>query len=252
VGSWLTAEAYLRQMDAAGIDGGVVATTTRWHGFDNDPAALAAERFPDRLRSVGALDVLAADASEALAYWVSDRGMRGMRLFGGPAENADAWLGDPRCDAVLAHAARLGTVVSAQRTRVSTIAPLMAALRPYPELRFVVYSAGVPVVGQSGRSDDVDALLQLAALKGSHISISIENARATFSSAHGYSPFFEMLCERFGVDRIAWGSYSMFAETDHGDSLADLLNEMRASFSFLLPDEQKWVFGGTARRLFWE
>ncbi len=232
--------------------GGVVATTTRSHGFDNEPAARAAAQFPGRLRSVGAIDVLAPEAPETFAYWVRERGMRGMRCFGGEAVDADSWLGDERCAAVFRRAEQLGAIISAQRTRVATLPSLIAALRPVASLRFVVYSAAAPVVGQSGRSADVGALTALASLPGCHVSVSVENARATFSEAHGYSPFFEVLCEHFGVERIAWGSYSMFAENDPRRSLATVLDEMRAGFSFLSANERAWVFGGTARQLFWD
>jgi predicted TIM-barrel fold metal-dependent hydrolase len=251
-GLMLTAEDYLRQMDSAGIARSVAATSTKYHGFDNAPTAAAAERFPGRLASVGAIDVLAPAAADALEYWVRDRGMRGVRCFGGPSTDADGWLGDERCARVFARAATLGTVVSAQRTRIPTVPPLIDAVRPYPDLRFVVYSAAAPVVGKSGRSADVDVLARLAAVDRCHISVSVQNARATFSATIGYSRFFEVLCDRFGVKRVTWGSYSMFTGAGPRDSLAGMLAEMRASFSFLSPGELSWVLGRTAAQLFWE
>jgi predicted TIM-barrel fold metal-dependent hydrolase len=247
----LTAEDYVRQMDAAGIGRSVVATSTRQHGFDNAPAADAAGRFPGRLATVGAIDVLAPGAADALGYWVRERGLRGMRCSGGSSADADGWLGDERCARVFARAASLGTVVSAQRTRISTVPPLTAAGRPYPGLRFVVYSAAAPAVGESGRSADVDVLARLAAVDGCDVSVSVANARATFSAAAGYSRFFEVLCERFGVQRVAWGSYSMFTGAEPHDSLGSVLAEMRASFSFLSPGELSRVPGRTAAQLFW-
>jgi predicted TIM-barrel fold metal-dependent hydrolase len=247
----LTAEDYVRQMDAAGIGRSVVATSTRQHGFDNAPAADAAGRFPGRLATVGAIDVLAPGAADALGYWVRERGLRGMRCSGGSSADADGWLGDERCARVFARAASLGTVVSAQRTRISTVPPLTAAVRPYPGLRFVVYSAAAPAVGESGRSADVDVLARLAAVDGCDVSVSVANARATFSAAAGYSRFFEVLCERFGVQRVAWGSYSMFTGAEPHDSLGSVLAEMRASFSFLSPGELSRVPGRTAAQLFW-
>ena len=247
----LTAEDYVRQMDAAGIGRSVAATSTKRHGFDNAPVADAAGRFPGRIAPVGAIDVLAPAAADALGYWVRERGLRGMRCFGGSSADADGWLGDERCAGVLARAASLGTVVSAQRTRISTVPPLIAAVRPYPGLRFVVYSAAAPVVGESGRSADVDVLARLAAVDGCHVSVSVANARATFSAAAGYSRFFEVLCERFGVQRVAWGSYSLFTGAEPHDSLGSVLAEMRASFSFLSPGELSWVLGRTAAQLFW-
>jgi predicted TIM-barrel fold metal-dependent hydrolase len=175
-----------------------------------------------------------------------------MRCFGGSSTEADAWLGDDRCARVFARAADLGTVVSAQRTRISTVTALIDAVQPYPDLRFVVYSAAAVAVGESGRSAEVDVLAQLAALDGCHISVSVQNARASFSPAVGYSRFFEVLCDRFGVERVAWGSYSMFTEAGTHSSLTGVLEEMRASFSFLSPGELSWVLGRTAARLFWE
>jgi L-fuconolactonase len=58
--------------------------------------------------------------------------------------------------------------------------------------------------------------------------------------------FFHTLIDRFGADRIAWGSN--FPATD--ESLVGILGKAQAALAHASSEERAWIFGGTAQRLY--
>jgi predicted TIM-barrel fold metal-dependent hydrolase len=250
----LTLEDYNEVMDQAGVGRAVLATSTRTDGFDNRYVADAAAGAPERLAGVGALDVMAPDAADTLSYWIEERGLRGMRLFGGSSVDAADWLPDERVTAVLRRAEALRVPVSAQRTRIGTLAALRRVAQRFPGVAVIVYSAADPALGSGGRSPEVDQLLALADLPNIHLSVSPANVAKSFQHSLGHSPLFADLAKAFGPGRLMWGSYSMFADAAPQDRAAALLTIVaaaREAFSFLPDEDAEWAFGRTATSLFW-
>jgi predicted TIM-barrel fold metal-dependent hydrolase len=58
--------------------------------------------------------------------------------------------------------------------------------------------------------------------------------------------WFRTLIDRFGADRIAWGSN--FPATD--DTLLGILGKAQAALAHASKQERDWIFGGTAQRLY--
>ena len=58
--------------------------------------------------------------------------------------------------------------------------------------------------------------------------------------------FFQALIDRYGADRIAWGSN--FPATN--DSLAGILGKAQSALAHASSEQRAWIFGGTAQRLY--
>ena len=77
--------------------------------------------------------------------------------------------------------------------------------------------------------------------------IGLKEIEAGFPSASQTEfDFFRTLIDRYGADRIAWGSN--FPATN--DSLAGILGNAQAALAHASSHERDWIFGGTAQRLY--
>lgn len=75
----ITAESLLAEMRKAGVDRCILVPPS-WEGDRNDVAAAAVERYPDRFRYIGRLDLQSAGAREWIANWRANPGMLGLQL----------------------------------------------------------------------------------------------------------------------------------------------------------------------------
>lgn len=250
-GQTLTIEAYEKAMEAAGVARAVLTTTVRRDGFDNSYTAAAAAGDPARFAFVGNFDVLAPGAAAAIAEQATRFAMRGARFYGGSAADAAAWLGDDQATAAWALAAKLGLVVSAQRTRAAALEPLRVMVGRFPGVPVVVHSAGDPVLGThrgaAELSAEVDAICALAGCPNVLLMLASRN----WSAGQG---FLRRLVDAFGPRRLMWGSYSQFGGARlpwGGPALGTLAADLGAQLGFLSPEDLSWVLGGTAERTFW-
>ena len=80
LGRSLDAEAYVRDMRAAGVSQAVLVNSFDAYGHDNSYCADAARTDVHRFASVCRVDPLAPDAPAMLDYWIEQRAMHGLRL----------------------------------------------------------------------------------------------------------------------------------------------------------------------------
>ena len=71
-------ERMIEEMEGAGVDR-VVIVPPHWEGMRNDYATEAFDRYPDRFRFMGRLDLERPDARAQLPGWMKQRGNLGMR-----------------------------------------------------------------------------------------------------------------------------------------------------------------------------
>jgi predicted TIM-barrel fold metal-dependent hydrolase len=251
-GQALTAEAYEKAMAAAGVARAVLTTTVRRDGFDNSYTAAAAARDRHRFAYVGNFDVLAPGTHAVIEEQARRFAMAGARFYGGTADDAAAWLDDDRAAAAWGVAARLGLVVSAQRTRAGALGPLRAMAGKFPDVPVVVHSAADPALGADAGPSEADEVCALARWPNVLVMLASKNISVTGdASARG---FLERLVGAFGPSRVMWGSYAQFAGARlpaTAPSLGDLVANARKQLSFLSPEDLSWVLGRTAERTFW-
>jgi predicted TIM-barrel fold metal-dependent hydrolase len=231
-----------RDLDAVGVDRGVIVQAVGPYANDNSYARDAVGADPARYALVAAIDAGGDDPGRELAAVVDAGPVAAVRVF---AAAGDAgWLDDERGAAIWDVASSTGT-------------PLVAALFPdhldalatlierRPELTVALDHLAFPDLAGGPPYPDAGPLRALTALPAVHVkvtTISLLAARA----AGGPCALVEWLVEGFGADRVAWGS-------DHPQSyevpypeMVELATDACAS---LPPDDRAAVLGGTASRL---
>jgi len=246
-GEWvrnMSAEALLSLNAQAGIDKTVLVQAYSAYGFDNSYVADCAADHPERFSSVCILDPLEPTAAENLRYWVTERGMRGLRLFT-TTETEGRWLDDRRTFPVWECAGALGIPIwimtlSHQITRVR------AVLERFPMITVALDHLAVPRLSGGPPYDSVRPLLELAQFPNLYLKFSSVNLYAASRGNSNVKEFFSRLLDRFGPGRMMWGS-NFPATNDR--TLKEQYELARNELSFTPEADQRLLFGETALTL---
>ncbi len=232
-----SAESLIEQMDACNVEGAVLVQPMGAYSFDNRYAADSAAAHPDRFVSACCIDAESERALEELDFWIAERGMQGVRLFA--LSQGESWLAAPGTGPLWERAQELGAHV------IVTIfghqlPELRRALERFPGLAVSLDHCAFP--------DPLapDALLEMAAHENLFLKVSTHVLDAGERALGSAACFAERLVERFGADRIMWGSD--FCQT-HDRPYAELVETGRRAFAGLEPAQRAACLGGTARRL---
>ena len=237
-----SAEELLAQMDAAGVARAILVQPLGAYTHDNRYCTDSALRRPDRFASVCSVDAQGPDPAGALAWWVRERGARGVRLFA-LARDGPGWLEDARTFALWECAAKLGVPLVAT-IFAHQIPALARVLRRFPEACVALDHCGFPELRREPWPEAAP-LFALADLPNHHLKVSthVLDAAAREGDARR---FVAALVQRFGAERILWGSD--FCQT-HDRPYAELVRLGRESFAGLSAAEQARCLGGTAAAL---
>jgi L-fuconolactonase len=237
-GAWyreapVTVEELLALMDDAGVHRAVLVQPMSAYSYDNSYAADAAASHPDRLTSACIVDMEGDDPVGALTYWVTERGMAGIRLFTltDPVGN---WLDEPRTFPLWERAAELGVRMSVM-CLADQLPRLRRALERFPE---------VPVTLDHCAFDPA-AVVDLADLPNLHLKVT---TTVLDVAARDDDPrdLVDTLAERFGPRRLMWGSD--FSQT-HDRSYAELVAFGCHAVSRRPEADRRRVLGETALTL---
>jgi L-fuconolactonase len=231
----------LRQyMDEHGV-GRTVLVQPMFPGEDNSLVADAARAEPGRYAAVAVVDPRKPDLLE---YWVRERGCRGLRLRPKFAGEADLFEHDPLWE----RAARLGIVISVL-ANLSHVPAIARRAERFPGVPLIVDHLAHPDVAAGVGSPDFQALLALARLPN----VSVKPTGFYYYSKTGYpyddcGDFFRAVYDRFGPDRLIWGSDfpHVLLKTDYGRSL----NLFESRYPWLAKGEREKILGGNAERLY--
>ncbi|MGH0033894.1 MAG: amidohydrolase family protein [Myxococcota bacterium] len=228
-----TAEELAACMDEAGVDQAVLVQAVGAYTYDNAYAADAAAAHPGRFAGACCIDAVANDAVETLRYWVSERGMRGVRLFA-LAREGTSWLSDPATFPLWEEATHLGIHVIVT-IFASQLDELRGVLRRFPGTRVSLDHCAFP---DAAAPDPLFELASEANLLCKVSSVVLESA------GDEAEPFVRALVGRFGAERVMWGSD--FCQT-HDRSYAELVALAERSFSGISSSERERCFVTTPR-----
>lgn len=236
----------LRAMDGAGIGRAVLVQASTCYGHDNRYVAEAVAAHPDRFSGVFSVDMLAPDASQAIARWV-DAGLHGLRVFiaGHTTSHDGARLDDPRAFPAWDYAVSQGLSVSVQ-LRAPGLPQLVNLLERFPEARVVLDHFARPELDDGAPYAKAQALFELARFPHLFLKYTTHNVRESAAGASTPQAFIQRAVDVFGAHRIAWGSN--FPASD--GTLQQLLDSARSATGALAPAEQAAILGGTATRLY--
>lgn len=234
-----SAEDLAEAMDASGVARAVLVQGVGAYTWKNDYAADAARANAERFVSACAIDAEAADAPDTLAYWLDERGMQGVRLFALSREG-ESWLATSK------------TIPLFEIAR-SRHAHVIVTLLPHqlPELeRLLEREPQMPIsldhcAFALGDAEAREALFTLARFDALHLKISTHNLDEA-EQGRGVGPLVRELIDRFGAERLMWGSD--FCQT-YDRPYAELVDLGRRAFESLPGDQAEACLSGTARRL---
>jgi predicted TIM-barrel fold metal-dependent hydrolase len=234
----------LAALDQAGIRRAVVVQPATAYGYDNSYAADSAAAHPDRLLYVGMVDVLRPDAAERVTYWVRERGMVGLRIYG-DGTALDDWLDDPRTFGAWEAARDLGIPVCVQ-TSFESLPVLDRVLGRFPSVNVLLDHCAWPPVGGGPPYAAAAAFFDLARHPNLYLKLTEALFRDLTEGQASVRSFIEQAIAAFGVDHLAWGSnYPSSAGTLI--SLRDLALE---SLAFLPDAARRAIFCETALALY--
>jgi len=233
-------------MDKAGIARAVVVQASTVYGHDSRYVVEAVRAHPDRFVGVFSIDAMAGDAVEQIRRWTGE-GLAGIRLFttGSTMPGQAAWLGDPQSWPAWAYAEARGIPVCLQMT-MDGIPMLRGLLEQFPEAKVLLDHLARPDLADGPPYDKARALFDLADYPGVHLKLTNRTLAAAGQGASTATAFIPLVVERFGADRILWGSNFPAAE----GSLAALLDEAKAGLAVLPEADRATILAGSARRLY--
>lgn len=242
----VTAEQLIAAMDEAGVDKAAVVHSSTTYGFNCDYVADSIARYPDRLTGVFSVNVLEADAVEKMAYWV-ERGFTGMRMFLQGSTIKETWLAqdDPRIFPCYRYASEKGISV-ASNIKAKNFSQLENVLERFPEVNFVIDHLGGVKFDDGSPFDAAKPLWDLAKYPNLYLKLVTGKFLDANDGKSTAETKFKKIVEIFGADRCAWGSNFPSAEGSYSDVVAIAKRGLVA----LSREDQAWILGGTAKRLF--
>ena len=239
-------EQLIAAQERAGIAKAVIVQASTCYGHDNSYVADSVTAHPARFTGVFSCDILAADARETMAYWMS-RGLTGMRLFttGSTMPGQAGWLDDPQSFHAWQKAEESGLPVCLQMTAAG-IPQLENVLVRFPGLRVILDHLARPIQDDGPPYTGADSLWRLAEFPGVYVKVTERNLVGAAVGKATPETFFGRLVAEFGASRIAWGSNFPASER----SLPDLVALARDTLRFLPEADREWIFGRTAKTLY--
>jgi predicted TIM-barrel fold metal-dependent hydrolase len=239
-------EALVAAMDQAGVGKAAIVQASTAYGHDNSYVAEAIAAHPKRFTGVFSVDVLASDAVEKMKLWLG-KGFSGMRLFttGSTMPGQATWFDDPRSFPAWEYAAKVEIPVCMQMTPQG-FPQLRGLLDRFTNVRIILDHLARPKLVDGPPYAADQEFLELSKYPNVFLKLTPLNVTPADWGKASPQTFFRTLIERYGADRIAWGSN--FPATD--DTLAGILGKARAVLAQTSAEEQGWVFGRTAQRLY--
>ena len=248
----VSADALLEEMRACGVDRALFVQYQGVYGYDNAYVVDSVGSAAGRSVGVCIVDALSPIAAETLTELVVNHGIRGVRMMQTATEPDAPWLHDERALSVWDCARQVGIPVVLARTPAAAdpaperhLPRLRALLERYPDVQVALDH--LAIIGVRAEAPALSSeLLALAEFPNVYCKLTTVNLYRAESVGVPYETFFEPLFNRFGSDRIMWGS-NYPATFDRPYS--GLVEFARRALDFLDATDLEWTFGRTALRL---
>jgi L-fuconolactonase len=238
----LSAEDFIALNDAAEVERAILVQAFGAYKYDNSYVADSAARYPERFVAVCIVDALRPDAPRTLDYWVKERGVKGLRVV--TWTEPELMLDDPLLDPLWRRASELAIPVCIL-TNFHQVARLRRVLERFGGLRVALDHLGLPRLDDGPDFSNERELFELARFRNFYGKFSSWTISAAEKNGARVE-FFRRLIDTFGAHRLMWGT-NFPASSDR--SYQGLVAYAQEQLSFLLPDERRWIFGGTASGL---
>jgi predicted TIM-barrel fold metal-dependent hydrolase len=238
----------LEDMADYGIDHCVLVQSSAF-GWDNTYLLECLARYPGAFRAVGLVDPESRDNARDLERWMA-RGLSGFRfhpLYYDREPRGPWWVDAPENDPLWGAAEATGTIL--QFHMAPRHAPALARMiERHPNVRVIVDHLGKPDVTEAAPYPSFQPVLALAAYPRTWIKIGDYQlaSRQAFPWRDTW-PFVRLLADRFGADRVVWGTG--YPRTARLVPLAQALGYVREALP-LSDDERRRILWATPAALF--
>lgn len=235
----VTVEELIDLMDDAEVGAGILVQAFGAHGSDNSYVIDSVPAGAGRLVGAGAVEPAGDDPGAQARRMVERDGLSGLRLFD-PGTGA---LSSDGAFAVAREAAEF-QVPLLVFTGVRQLPAVVHLVETFPDLAVVLDHCACPDLSSGPPWVHAEGVFAVA----DHPTIFPKVSSMTFEAAPPDTApaFVAALAERFGAERLLWGSdFSHTFDRPYGE-LVDLARQTTAVLS---PAEQREVLAGTAGRL---
>jgi L-fuconolactonase len=262
-----TVEDLVRAMDENGVDHACIVQRATLYGYDNRYALDAAAQYAERFLPIVVLDAQDPTAPGQLRHLAAAHRLGGLRIVAPElSEHDTAWLDGGEALDLWRAAADLGlpvTVIIYRRNNEAGRAALLGIARRFTSLPILIDHVGVPHASTPeckwatsqgwdysiAPPPDFGIAESLAAfedLSHVHFKVTDINFDRLEDNRFDSAQFVRALADRFGAERLLWGSDVGQSPAPYGEKV----ERLRHSATSLNIDERAQFFGGTARRLY--
>lgn len=242
----LSAEELVSHMATAGVDRVVLVPPT-FEGDRNDIALEAVRRWPRRFRVMGRFALTDSDARHALASWLTQDGMIGIRLTFHWGDQ-QRWLHDGSADWFWPEAEQAGIPVAVYPP--GALDQIDEIARRHPALRLIIDHFALPL---GARDANVPAVVEELVKLADRPNVAVKaSALPSYTNApYPFQPLHEPIrrvVDAFGVQRVFWGSEFSRLRCTYREAVTMFTEEL----GFLSDADLGWVMGrGISEWLGW-
>jgi predicted TIM-barrel fold metal-dependent hydrolase len=215
-------------------------------GWDNTYMVECLEQYPGKFKAIGLVDPLDPNNSDQLWYWMN-RGLSGFRLHPLYYPELPVWVDSPEHDRLWKAAADTGAILQFHMYPAHA-EPLHRMASRHPRVRVIVDHIGKPDVTEAAPYPSFEPVLKLAEL--ANVTVKIGDYQIASKEEFPWRdtwPFVALLKERFGVERMMWGTG--YPRSARIVPLATALEYVRG-LPCWKPGDLEHVLGETPKKLF--
>ncbi len=262
-----TVDDLVRAMDAGDVAHACIVQRATLYGYDNRYALDAAAAHPRRFVPIVVLDAQDPASPAQLRSLAAKQRLGGLRIVAPTlTEKETDWLDSADSLGLWRAASDLGlpvTVILYRRNNEAGRAALLGIARRFRNVPILIDHVGVPhastpetrfaasqgiqyVIPPPPGFGITESVAQFGELGHVHFKVTDINFDRLEDAHFDGAAFVRALVDRFGPQRVLWGSDVGQSPAPYGEKLARL----QASAKLLTPAEREQFFGGTALRLY--
>jgi predicted TIM-barrel fold metal-dependent hydrolase len=260
-------EELIRALDAGGVAHACIVQRATLYGYDNRYALDAAAACPDRCVPIVVLDAQEPSSPHKLKELAAAHRLGGLRIVAPQlAEHDTAWLDSAAALALWRAAADLAlpvTVILYRRNNAAGLAALLGIAQEFRDLPILIDHVGVPHASTPetrwAESQGIDygipappgfgiaeSLRPFDELGHVHFKVTDLNFDRLEDRHFVSAAFVRALADRFGAERLLWGSDVGQSPAPYGEKI----ERLHAAAASLSGQEREQFFGRTAHRLY--
>jgi L-fuconolactonase len=260
-------EELVRALDAGGVAHACIVQRATLYGYDNSYALDAAAAHPKRFVPIVVLDAQDPASPGLLRRLAATHRLGGLRIVAPELTEKDtAWLDSEQALALWMAASELAlpvTIIVYRRNNEAGRAALLGVARRFRDIPILIDHVGVPhastpetrfatsqgieyVIPPPPDFGITDSVAQFSNLGHVHFKVTDINFDRLEDRHFDSAAFVRALADRFGTDRLLWGSDVGQSPAPYGEKL----KRLETSARLLSEHERAQFFGGTAHRLY--